>query len=367
MPVTCEWNGCNDQFDTEHGMKSHHSTKHGVSIYGVDTQCAQCGTDLHLSKADYERSGNNFCRDKDCFGDWVSENQSGENHSSYVDRDSGGSELWHDEDRLRELYVDERLSCNSIADRWDCNDETIRRWLVEFDIDRREVGHSRYSEYPWREKETLENLYIGQKLSMQKVADRLGCNSQTVCNWLNKYDIETRDVTTEDVGAPYRNEETLRDLYEVQGFTLKTIGERFGCDETTVLHWVNNFDIPINHSKRDSLDHNTSNRYYGRSWPERRSNVLERDNYRCQETGMCREEHYKQYGTDLHVHHVVPFRLFEDSEVANREENLITLSAAVHRKHEQWADVVANYSTINARDRTEYQSGAGGQNPTPAD
>lgn len=51
-------------------------------------------------------------------------------------------------------------------------------------------GHDK----PWRDKTTLKNLYIDEELSSREIADRLGCESTTIIEWLKRFDIETRSV-----------------------------------------------------------------------------------------------------------------------------------------------------------------------------
>lgn len=60
----------------------------------------------------------------------------------------------------------------------------------------------------------------------------------------------------------------------------------------------------------------------GPHWYSTRRTILKRDGYRCQHCGS---------GDDLHVHHKVPFRMFNDADIANHESNLITLCASCHR------------------------------------
>lgn len=63
--------------------------------------------------------------------------------------------------------------------------------------------------------------------------------------------------------------------------------------------------------------------YYGTSWQKQRKKALERDNYQCQE---CLSTE------GLEVHHVLPFRFFVRSRVANRLHNLLTLCRDCHQK-----------------------------------
>lgn len=67
---------------------------------------------------------------------------------------------------------------------------------------------------------------------------------------------------------------------------------------------------------------NKSTLSYGPNWKAQRQKALERDNHICQE---CRTTE------KLGVHHIVPFRLFDSYEEADRLENLLTVCLPCHR------------------------------------
>lgn len=80
---------------------------------------------------------------------------------------------------------------------------------------------------------------------------------------------------------------------------------------------------------RSSLHWNSDRNDYGPAWPTIRKTVIERDNFEC---SLC---HTKDTVTNLHVHHVQPFRTFTDKNKANDPSNLITLCPDCHHRVEQ--------------------------------
>lgn len=74
---------------------------------------------------------------------------------------------------------------------------------------------------------------------------------------------------------------------------------------------------------------------YGPEWPEKRQEALERDDHECQDCGMDREEHQAVFNYDLEVHHIQPFKTFDDTEEAHQLTNLITLCTNCHMNREQ--------------------------------
>lgn len=63
--------------------------------------------------------------------------------------------------------------------------------------------------------------------------------------------------------------------------------------------------------------------------------IRSRDGYKCQDCGMNNTEHLEEYDKQLHIHHIVPRRLFEDPEKAHADSNLISLCYSCHGKWEQ--------------------------------
>lgn len=73
----------------------------------------------------------------------------------------------------------------------------------------------------------------------------------------------------------------------------------------------------------------------GENWKWQRSVALKRDGYKCCSCGISNKAHKKKYKSSLEVHHIKPFRFFEnDYMAANDLENLITLCISCHKKAE---------------------------------
>jgi DEAD/DEAH box helicase domain-containing protein len=67
---------------------------------------------------------------------------------------------------------------------------------------------------------------------------------------------------------------------------------------------------------------------YGPYWNRLRQKILLRDNYTCRSCGKTFDM------SELHVHHLQPFRTFADPAMANQPSNLVTLCASCHHKAE---------------------------------
>jgi 5-methylcytosine-specific restriction endonuclease McrA len=79
--------------------------------------------------------------------------------------------------------------------------------------------------------------------------------------------------------------------------------------------------------------------YRGPNWLKQREQAVKRDDRECKRCGCTEAEHFKKYGRELSVHHLMPVREFyleADDERPNFEEmnaldNLVTLCIECHR------------------------------------
>lgn len=66
--------------------------------------------------------------------------------------------------------------------------------------------------------------------------------------------------------------------------------------------------------------------YYGENWPRMRRLVRDRDAYTCRRCGTAESD----LDTELHVHHIVPIREFDEPEEANTPTNLVSVCPSCH-------------------------------------
>lgn len=186
-------------------------------------------------------------------------------------------EKYRDEDWLREQYQDKQLSTRDIAEKCDCANSTIIRWLDRHGIEKRsksEAAKIRAERHP----HTLE---AGAKA------------------------LKEADV----------NAWELFDEKEREAFRERLSQERTG--EGNPMYGKTGSD---HHNwKPDKAPHRF---YSSKKWQETREEVLERDNHECQACGR---------GDELHVHHIIPI-----SAGGERFDpvNLVTLCNPHHKEWE---------------------------------
>lgn len=154
---------------------------------------------------------------------------------------------WQKEETLYNLYIEQELSGDEIAEKLGCHSSTIFSWLRRFGISRAESG-------PWQNKDLLKHMYKGREMSVTEIADELGCNHSTISNWLAKHKIPTRgrpDVThqlfdeevVDEDDEPYNNEELLRQLYVEERKTISEMVTELGCSSGIIYFNLARYDI----------------------------------------------------------------------------------------------------------------------------
>jgi len=127
----------------------------------------------------------------------------------------------------------------------------------------------------------------------------------------------------------------------------KITGRMKACTKCGELFWVKPYqEKQHNYCSRKCMDSDnsyilrkeqhyrwrddvTSRPYYrGKNWITIKKQVRERDNHICKICGITE----LQLGKKLDVHHIKPYRLFNNDEEANALENLISLCPSCHHR-----------------------------------
>ena len=292
-----------------------------------------------------------------------------------TNEDRGDDTPWRDEQPLRKLYIEQGLSQREVAAELGCSRKTIQNWLDRFGIERNrpwqdadrlselrqqglsmaEIGNelgtcqtdiSRWirefdldtsppsPHQPWHDEDRLRELYWGQGLDMQEIADELECSRVTVREWMAKLGIETRSVI-ESPPEELTQKRWLESAYAEDGRSTYDIAEQLDCAPSTVFDWLNRHGIKTRSvgSQPGELHHRWEGGlepYYGADWSDVRDSVLQRDGHRCAKCGMSETVHQDEYGYSPHVHHLEPIREFDNPDEANSLDNLTTLCHACH-------------------------------------
>lgn len=236
---------------------------------------------------------------------------------------------WRDRETVYDLYINQKLSTSKIADRLGCEDATIQKWLRRHDIDgRTETWYPRLKDPDW-----FHEKYVVEGKSADEIGDIVGCTRQTVATWRDNHGIEPALPSYPELS----DEDWLEEQYIHDEKTAQEIADGIGCAQTAVLYALNRFEIPRRVRWTVVEDEFT----YGAGWNnETRRRIRERDGDECQACGMDNGSHLEQWGWSLEVHHIVPARHIEDPERRNADSNLTTLCRECHVKAERCAPLL---------------------------
>jgi len=99
-------------------------------------------------------------------------------------------------EQLQRLYVEEGLSQKETAERLGYESrQPVRTALEKYDIESRSNG-GRPRDTPWKDEEKLRELYHDQRLSIREIAEQFkNCTPMAVQHQMEKLNIERRDPT----------------------------------------------------------------------------------------------------------------------------------------------------------------------------
>ncbi len=102
-------------------------------------------------------------------------------------------------------------------------------------------------------KEKLKRLYIKEKMPMSKIAKKFGCNHNSIAIKMKKYGIKSR-TTSESVKLFIKKDKikipkkSLIKLYK-EGVALEKIAKIYGCSMTTVMRRLRRYGFSLKRSK----------------------------------------------------------------------------------------------------------------------
>jgi transposase len=159
-------------------------------------------------------------------------------------------------DVLEDLYVNKGLSTEAIGVMFNVSKGTISRWLDESGIEIRTTAESLLIRHGSTKpsKDELIDLYVNQCLSTSVIADMFNTGSNSISRWLNEYDIPARSLSDAHLirrGGVKPSKDVLEDLYINQSLTPDVIGDMFNVTGVTIRNWLRKQDIPLR-SKSES-------------------------------------------------------------------------------------------------------------------
>ncbi|GEM_PF-4369458 len=150
---------------------------------------------------------------------------------------------------LEDIYLKDKLSYKELAKRFLVSGSTIGEWLKSYNIPIRRFGEGKMSKSVVKpSKEELENLYVTQKLSVMKIAKKIGVAEDTIKHWIISYGLEykAKGPRKKLIGITKND---LIQLYSIQKLSTRQIANKYNTTKTVITYWLRKYNIPIRNSK----------------------------------------------------------------------------------------------------------------------
>ncbi|UCG95194.1 MAG: transposase [archaeon] len=122
---------------------------------------------------------------------------------------------------LGTLYWKHYYSINKIADKFSCSPTKVHYWLKKYGIKRRKENKKHLK----LTKELLVDMYLDQKMSLNEIARKFNCNDTNILYWLKKFGVERRPPDYRKIHIP---KDILEELYWKKNQTTAQIASKFG-------------------------------------------------------------------------------------------------------------------------------------------
>ena len=150
-----------------------------------------------------------------------------------------------DEEELYRLYVEEQKSVREISDILKVSQDSVKRWILGYDIQPRTLREAVLVNTKRPEKEELVSLYIEEQKTPSEIAGIFNVSEESVRNWLRGYDVPLRTRSEAKLCNTKRPEkEELVRLYKEAGQSSTEIANDLGVWPTTVITWLEDYNIP---------------------------------------------------------------------------------------------------------------------------
>lgn len=284
------------------------------------------------------------------------------------------------EEVVRELYHEERMSTRDIARKFDVDPATAYYWVDKHGIETRDRSESQGGAS--FDEEQLRRLYVEEEMTTIEIGEKFGVDPSNVSRAMQKFGIESREYKGEDNWNWDGGEAETDCFWCGEQFTLSRSrfndAKRNFCSHECMHSWMAEYQKQVgrdritleceycggefetwpfksdrrfcSHECRDNSDYRSGENHwnwqgghcyrFGYNWDTQREKRLEYDGYECVVCGLSDKEHRNKFKDGLHVHHIQARRNFTDENgdidwrSANAVDNLVSLCVVCHRKWE---------------------------------
>ena|SRR3989338_7552051 len=148
---------------------------------------------------------------------------------------------------LEELYLGQKLPMSKLAERFDCAKNTIGYWMDFYGVKPRTTSEAVKLFVKDKKVDILKgeliDLYKNKRLLPSKIAEKYNCKLCTILDRLKEYGIKIRPSNGTKLKITKKE---LKDLYEKQKLSTFEIAERYNCCQATIWKRLDYWILQIN-------------------------------------------------------------------------------------------------------------------------
>jgi len=280
---------CGDLFKTHRGLAVHHSTVHNSSIAGVEVNCEHCLETVKRKPYQIQENKNVFCS-RECKAEYEK-----------VDRIN--------------------KTCKSCG-------EKFKTPVYE------DCEYCSRSCFGGTENKMCE-LCGSEYRSRKSKSDSRFCSKDCLATWQsrNMSGQNSPLSTLKEVDCKVCGENILRPKWQ------REMNESFLCSEECRGRMMSELHYKGGYSRDE-----------GKGWRRLKLNTRDRFNHTCQACGECCGERHHD------VHHIKPIREFQNATDANFESNVTLLCRSCHKKVETLIDIEKQFKLLqNDKDKESWK------------
>lgn len=167
----CECEDCGRTFPDERGLSRHLSEVHGKETY-PKVECATCGESFRVEPNREKQSERHFCS-RDCCGQWLHKNNSGEDNPQYRERVTLVCEMCGVEYEVKPARASKSVVCSA-----ECRGDYVSEYYSGENGSRWKGGHIDWYGENWytqrrkaRERDNYTCQYCGKDMSGDETRD----------------------------------------------------------------------------------------------------------------------------------------------------------------------------------------------------
>jgi DNA-binding XRE family transcriptional regulator/transposase-like protein len=212
-------------------------------------------------------------------------------------------------DELQQMYWNEEMTQLEIAEVVGVPYVMISKWMKSYGIESRTSSESHLVNSLKPLKKELEEMYCNKKMSIYEIADVVGVDYSSVSNWMREYMIKSRTISESMLGNAIKlSKEDLEKMYCNKRMPQLEIADIVGVSTQTICNWMNAYNIKSRTRSELKMGENHPNWKGGISFEpycEKFNNIFKesvrkRDDYMCKLCGCTQNDN----GRKLDVHHI---------------------------------------------------------------